>query len=137
MFTASRDDNCFISSLYRVPREIINRNHITKSPELLAWLCDSLLRKYSKSPEKSDFENIVKGVVTKVCIRLNVPIKSEQHGKQNEDEIQTTNDRLFEIRTDVIYNIIKRKKNMKYRDLINEMIYQVCNRFKLHRKTFV
>ncbi|CAG8645309.1 10853_t:CDS:2, partial [Dentiscutata heterogama] len=54
-------DNNFITSLDKVFQKIVNKNHITgdtatKSPELLAQFCNSLL---SKNSDKNDFEDIM------------------------------------------------------------------------------
>ncbi|CAG8803457.1 4766_t:CDS:10, partial [Dentiscutata erythropus] len=71
MFTTSKDDVGSIISIDKVCAKIVNYNHVTrasssKSAELLARFCDFLLRKSSKSPEGSDFEDAVEGVKTRM-----------------------------------------------------------------------
>ncbi|CAH1756072.1 2019_t:CDS:10 [Entrophospora sp. SA101] len=50
-------------------REFVNRNKVcksstSKSPELLARFCDSLLRKSAKNPEEGDLEDILNNIMT-------------------------------------------------------------------------
>ncbi|CAG8616149.1 16965_t:CDS:2, partial [Racocetra fulgida] len=59
--TAFRGEAGFVASLDKSCREFVNRNKVckastSKSPELLARFCDSLLRKSSKNPEENDLE---------------------------------------------------------------------------------
>ncbi|CAG8497773.1 15096_t:CDS:10 [Dentiscutata heterogama] len=61
MLTAFRGDANFIISLDKVFQKIVNQNHVTgtsttKSPQLLALFCDSLLRKDS---DKSDLKDVM------------------------------------------------------------------------------
>ena len=58
-----------MASLDKACREFVNRNKIcksstSKSPELLARYCDSLLRKSSKNPEENDLEEILNSIVS-------------------------------------------------------------------------
>ncbi|RIB03787.1 Cullin [Gigaspora rosea] len=59
----------FVASLDKACREFVNRNTVcktstSKSPELLARFCDSLLRKSSKNPEEGDLEDVLNNVMT-------------------------------------------------------------------------
>ncbi|KAI8898915.1 Cullin [Globomyces pollinis-pini] len=59
----------FVGSLDKACREFVNRNKIcatgsSKSSELLAKYCDSLLRKGSKLAEDSEVESLLNGVMT-------------------------------------------------------------------------
>lgn len=59
----------FVRSLDNACREFVNRNALcstssTKSPELLARYTDSLLKKGAKSPEESEFEELLTQIMT-------------------------------------------------------------------------
>ena len=63
-----RSDATFVASLDKACREIVNRNaacakSTTKSPELLARFCDSILKKSAKNPEESKLEDVLKSVM--------------------------------------------------------------------------
>ncbi|KAG4301262.1 hypothetical protein PCK1_002572 [Pneumocystis canis] len=67
--TAFKGDMEFIKALDNACREFINRNKVcslssSKSPELLAKYCDSLLKKNSKNIEETDFENTLINIMT-------------------------------------------------------------------------
>ncbi|EMR08692.1 hypothetical protein PNEG_02870 [Pneumocystis murina B123] len=67
--TAFKGDMEFIKALDNACHEFINRNKVcrlssSKSPELLAKYCDSLLKKNSKYVEESDFENTLINIMT-------------------------------------------------------------------------
>lgn len=62
-------DPGFVASLDKAVREFVNRNSIcksssSKSPELLAKFCDSLLRKSSKVSEEVEVEELLNNVVS-------------------------------------------------------------------------
>jgi cullin 1 len=61
-------DPGFVASLDKAVREFVNRNRVcesssSKSPELLAKFCDSLLRKSSKVSEEVEVEELLNNVV--------------------------------------------------------------------------
>ncbi|KAL2918338.1 ubiquitin ligase (cullin) of SCF [Polyrhizophydium stewartii] len=67
--TAFRGESGFVASLDKACREFVNRNVVcksssSKSPELLARYCDSLLRKTSKMAEDNEFEDVLNSVMT-------------------------------------------------------------------------
>ncbi|CAG8707484.1 3555_t:CDS:10, partial [Acaulospora morrowiae] len=67
--TAFRGEAGFVASLDKACREFVNRNQVcksstSKSPELLARFCDSLLRKSSKNPEEGDLEDVLNNIMT-------------------------------------------------------------------------
>ena len=62
-------DPGFVASLDKAVREFVNRNSVckassSKSPELLAKFCDSLLRKSSKVSEEIEVEELLNNVVS-------------------------------------------------------------------------
>lgn len=66
--TAFQGDSEFVKSLDNACREFVNRNKVckmssSKSPELLAKYCDSLLKKNSKNPDETDVENTLQNVM--------------------------------------------------------------------------
>lgn len=68
--TAFNNDSGFIAALDKACGRFINSNSITKqagnsskSPELLARYCDSLLRKSAKNPEETELEEILNSVM--------------------------------------------------------------------------
>ncbi|KAJ3195927.1 hypothetical protein HK101_010606 [Irineochytrium annulatum] len=66
---AFRGEAGFVASLDKACREFINRNRVckvgsSKSPELLARFCDSLLRKSSKVSDEKEIEEILNSVMT-------------------------------------------------------------------------
>ncbi|GAB5589452.1 ubiquitin ligase (cullin) of SCF [Umbelopsis nana] len=59
----------FVASLDKACREFVNRNRVcktstSKSPELLARFCDSLLKKSAKNPEENELEDVLNGTMT-------------------------------------------------------------------------
>ncbi|KAG9292004.1 hypothetical protein G9A89_017903 [Geosiphon pyriformis] len=67
--TAFRGEAGFVASLDKACREFVNRNEVcksstSKSPELLARFCDSLLRKSAKNPEEGDLEDVLNSIMT-------------------------------------------------------------------------
>uniref|UniRef100_A0A1D1Z844 Cullin-1 n=1 Tax=Anthurium amnicola TaxID=1678845 RepID=A0A1D1Z844_9ARAE len=67
--TAFRGEAGFVASLDKACREFVNRNNVcksstSKSPELLARFCDSLLRKSAKNPEEGDLEDVLNNIMT-------------------------------------------------------------------------
>ncbi len=67
----------FVASLDKAVREFVNRNAVcksqsskggdytsSKSPELLAKFCDSLLRKSNKTAEESEVEVLLNNIVS-------------------------------------------------------------------------
>ncbi|KAF7725837.1 hypothetical protein EC973_009261 [Apophysomyces ossiformis] len=59
----------FVASLDKACGEFVNRNKVcknssSKSPELLARFCDSLLKKSAKNPEESELEDVLNSVMT-------------------------------------------------------------------------
>ncbi|KAG5513172.1 hypothetical protein PMAC_001542 [Pneumocystis sp. 'macacae'] len=69
VLTAFKGDMEFIKALDNACREFINRNKVcqlssSKSPELLAKYCDTLLKKNSKNLEKINFENTLINIMT-------------------------------------------------------------------------
>ncbi|KAJ3099328.1 hypothetical protein HDU96_010738 [Phlyctochytrium bullatum] len=66
---ALRGEAGFVASLDKACREFINRNKVckagsSKSPELLARFCDSLLRKSSKVADEKEIEEVLNSVMT-------------------------------------------------------------------------
>ncbi|CAG8516445.1 154_t:CDS:10 [Ambispora gerdemannii] len=66
---AFRGEAGFVASLDKACREFVNRNEVcksstSKSPELLARFCDSLLRKSAKNPEEGDLEDVLNSIMT-------------------------------------------------------------------------
>ncbi|EGF77757.1 hypothetical protein BATDEDRAFT_13800 [Batrachochytrium dendrobatidis JAM81] len=66
---AFRGEAGFVASLDKACREFTNRNLVcktssSKSPELLARYCDSLLRKSNKMAEDTEFEELLSSVMT-------------------------------------------------------------------------
>lgn len=66
-FTAFKNDVGFIVSLDKACREFVNRNKVcktsTKSPELLAKYCDSILRKNNKTTEEENSDILLNNVM--------------------------------------------------------------------------
>ncbi|KAL1915654.1 uncharacterized protein VTP21DRAFT_6413 [Calcarisporiella thermophila] len=67
--TAFCGDAGFVAALDKACREFVNRNKVCKdsssrSPELLARYCDSLLRKSSKTTEEGDLEDLLNSIMT-------------------------------------------------------------------------
>ncbi|KAJ3070486.1 hypothetical protein HDU98_006508 [Podochytrium sp. JEL0797] len=67
--TAFRGEAGFVSSLDKACKEFVNRNKVcvvgsSKSPELLAKFCDSLLRKSSKVSDDREVEEILNSIMT-------------------------------------------------------------------------
>ncbi|KAI8068663.1 Cullin [Gongronella butleri] len=59
----------FVASLDKACGEFVNRNKVcrtsaSKSPELLARFCDSLLKKSAKNPEENELEDVLNSVMT-------------------------------------------------------------------------
>ncbi|OAD74412.1 Cullin [Phycomyces blakesleeanus NRRL 1555(-)] len=59
----------FVASLDKACGEFVNRNQIcktssSKSPELLARFCDSLLKKSAKNPEENELEDVLNSIMT-------------------------------------------------------------------------
>jgi cullin 1 len=70
--TAFSGEAGFVASLDKACREFVNRNQVcktstSKSPELLARFCDSLLKKSSKNPEENELEDVLNGTVSHLC----------------------------------------------------------------------
>ena len=68
--TAFSGEAGFVASLDKACREFVNRNKVckistSKSPELLARFCDSLLKKSAKNPEENELEDVLNGTVRK------------------------------------------------------------------------
>jgi len=70
VLTAFNSDSGFVAALDKACGRFINSNAITKqagnsskSPELLARYCDSLLKKSAKNPEESELEDILNSVM--------------------------------------------------------------------------
>lgn len=68
--TAFKTDTGFVASLDKACRRSINTNSVTKqagtsskSPELLARYCDSVLKKSAKNPEETELEDILSSVM--------------------------------------------------------------------------
>ncbi|KAI9140141.1 Cullin [Paraphysoderma sedebokerense] len=66
--TAFRGEPGFVAALDKACREFVNRNKIcktaaSKSPELLARYCDSLLKKSSKNPEEGELEDLLNSIM--------------------------------------------------------------------------
>ncbi|KAJ3242564.1 hypothetical protein HDU81_000009 [Chytriomyces hyalinus] len=69
VMNAFRGESGFVSSLDKACKEFVNRNKVchvgsSKSPELLAKFCDSLLRKSSKVAEDREVEEILNSIMT-------------------------------------------------------------------------
>ncbi|KAI8583473.1 hypothetical protein K450DRAFT_223875 [Umbelopsis ramanniana AG] len=67
--TAFSGEAGFVASLDKACREFVNRNKVcktstSKSPELLARFCDSLLKKSAKNPEENELEDVLNGTMT-------------------------------------------------------------------------
>ncbi|KAJ3326114.1 hypothetical protein HDU76_013004 [Blyttiomyces sp. JEL0837] len=67
--TAFRGEAGFVASLDKACREFVNRNRVckagsSKSPELLARFCDSLLRKSSKVSDNREIEEVLNSIMT-------------------------------------------------------------------------
>ncbi|KAI9205908.1 Cullin [Polychytrium aggregatum] len=65
---AFRNEAGFVASLDKACREFVNRNKVcaassSKSPELLARFCDSLLRKSSRVAEEGEVEEILNSIM--------------------------------------------------------------------------
>lgn len=63
-----KGESGFVASLDKACREFVNRNHVcksgsSKSPELLAKFCDSLLKKSSRVAEDGEVEEALNSVV--------------------------------------------------------------------------
>ncbi|ORX47764.1 Cullin-domain-containing protein [Hesseltinella vesiculosa] len=59
----------FVASLDKACGEFVNRNKVcrtstSKSPELLARFCDTLLKKSAKNPEENELEDVLNSVMT-------------------------------------------------------------------------
>ncbi|XP_035658673.1 cullin-1 [Branchiostoma floridae] len=70
VLTAFNNDSGFVASLDKACGRFINNNAVTrmvqsssKSPELLARYCDSLLKKSSKNPEEAELEDTLNQVM--------------------------------------------------------------------------
>ncbi|XP_048579613.1 cullin-1 [Nematostella vectensis] len=70
VLTAFKNDAGFVAALDKAFGKFINSNAVTKqaqasskSPELLARYCDSLLKKSSKNPEEAELEDILNSVM--------------------------------------------------------------------------
>jgi len=70
VLTAFTNDAGFVAALDKACGKFINNNSVTKqagssskSPELLARYCDSLLKKSSKNPEEAELEDILNSVM--------------------------------------------------------------------------
>lgn len=70
VLTAFNNDAGFVAALDKACGKFINNNSVTKqahssskSPELLARYCDSLLKKSSKNPEEAELEDILNSVM--------------------------------------------------------------------------
>ncbi|XP_065053856.1 cullin-1-like [Rhopilema esculentum] len=68
--TAFKNDSGFVAALDKACRRCINANAVTKqvgssskSPELLARYCDSVLKKSAKNPEETELEDILNSVM--------------------------------------------------------------------------
>lgn len=66
--TAFKGEAGFVASLDKACREFVNRNKVcksstSKSPELLARFCDSLLKKSAKNPEEGELEDVLNSIV--------------------------------------------------------------------------
>ncbi|KAJ1549304.1 hypothetical protein HK405_005924, partial [Cladochytrium tenue] len=69
VLAAFRGEAGFIASLDKACREFMNRNRVcksgsSKSPELLARFCDSLLRKSSKVSDDREIEEVLNNIMT-------------------------------------------------------------------------
>ncbi|ORY39971.1 Cullin-domain-containing protein [Rhizoclosmatium globosum] len=67
--TAFRGESGFVSSLDKACKEFVNRNKVcttgsSKSPELLAKFCDSLLKKSSKVSDDKEVEDVLNSIMT-------------------------------------------------------------------------
>ncbi|RUP51948.1 hypothetical protein BC936DRAFT_144264 [Jimgerdemannia flammicorona] len=67
--TAFKGEAGFVASLDKACREFVNRNKVcksstSKSPELLARFCDSLLKKSAKNPEEGELEDVLNSIMT-------------------------------------------------------------------------
>lgn len=67
---AFESDPLFVTSLEKACRTFVNNNAVTaaakstsKSPELLAKYCDSLLKKSAKNPEEDELEKLMQDVM--------------------------------------------------------------------------
>jgi cullin 1 len=65
---AFNNDPGFVASLDKACREYVNRNAVckastSKSPELLARYCDSLLKKSAKNPEEAELEEVLNSIM--------------------------------------------------------------------------
>jgi cullin 1 len=75
-------DPGFVASMDKAVREFLNRNAVcktssSKSPELLAKFCDSLLRKSNKGSEDSEVEELLNNVVCvflRACVTGNMKV---------------------------------------------------------------
>lgn len=64
----------FVAALDKACGEFVNRNKVcknstSKSPELLARFCDSLLKKSAKNPEENELEDILNSIVSSTFTR--------------------------------------------------------------------
>lgn len=67
--TAFSGEPGFVASLDKACGEFVNRNAVcknssSKSPELLARFCDSLLKKSAKNPEENELEDVLNSIVS-------------------------------------------------------------------------
>ena len=68
VLSAFKNEAGFVASLDKACREFVNRNKVckqnsSKSPELLAKFCDTLLRKSSKVAEETAVEDVLNNIV--------------------------------------------------------------------------
>lgn len=69
VLSAFKNEAGFVASLDKACREFVNRNKVckqnsSKSPELLAKFCDTLLRKSSKVAEETAVEDVLNNIMT-------------------------------------------------------------------------
>ncbi|KAI7849620.1 Cullin [Circinella umbellata] len=67
--TAFSGESGFVAALDKACGEFVNRNKVSKnftskSPELLARYCDSLLKKSAKNPEENELEDVMNSIMT-------------------------------------------------------------------------
>ena len=68
--TAFSGESGFVAALDKACGEFVNRNKVSKnftskSPELLARYCDSLLKKSAKNPEENELEDVMNSIVSR------------------------------------------------------------------------